>query len=111
MLVDPVMKRAELIFRRLQRQRRAKLRLTAGTLEKDHQIARHRQRRGSTEILLHQRQRQTDPGAHARRSPDRALRKLSRPARPSPPPGANKAAFLLRPRPYHWRMRTPEAAP
>ncbi len=73
MPVDPVMQRAELVVRRLQGQGSAELRLSAGTLEKDDQVAGDGERHGAAEVFFHQRQRQIDPGRHPGRGPDRTV--------------------------------------
>lgn len=62
MAVDPVMKRSEFILCRLQRRGGAELRLSSGTLEKNHQVAGYRERHGTAKVFFHERQRQIDPG-------------------------------------------------
>ena len=73
MAVDPVVERPEFVLRRLQGQGFAELRLSAGTLEEDHEVARHGERDGTAEILFHERQRQIDAGRDPRRGPDRTV--------------------------------------
>src|SRR5215469_5087403 len=64
------MQRSESVLCCLQSQRGAELCLSTGTLQKDDQIACHSERRGTAEVLFHERERQVDSGCHARRSPD-----------------------------------------
>src|SRR5262249_54959970 len=68
---DPVVKRSELVFGRLKRQKLAELRLPARSLEEHHQIACHRQRRRAAKVLLDQSQGEVDPGGDTCRSPNR----------------------------------------
>lgn len=74
----PVMQRLEPVSGRLQRQRRAELRLPAGALEEDDEVARDRQRRRPAEIRLDEGQREVDAGGHPRGGPDRAVAQKNR---------------------------------
>jgi len=64
MLRYPIMKHAEAILRHLQRQSGAELRLSARSLEEDHEVARNRERNTSPQILFNKGQRKIDPGGH-----------------------------------------------
>ena len=66
MLRYPIMKHAEAILRHLQRQSGAELRLSARSLEEDHEVPRNRERNTASQILLNEGQRQIDPGGHPR---------------------------------------------
>ena len=58
------MERPEFVLCRLQGQGFAELRLSAGTLEEDNEVARHGERHGAAQVFLHERQRQVDPRRH-----------------------------------------------
>ena len=53
----------------LERQGSAVLRLSARTLEEDHQLARHRQRHGAAKVVFDQSESEVDAGGHAGRGP------------------------------------------
>ena len=64
MLRYPLMKHTETVLRHLQRQSRAELRLSARSLEEDHEVPRNRERNTASQILLNKGQRKIDPGGH-----------------------------------------------
>ena len=57
----------------MQGQGGAELRLPAGTLEEDDQIARHGERHRAAQVLFHERERQIDAGRHPGRGPNRTV--------------------------------------
>jgi hypothetical protein len=73
MVVDPVMERAEFVLSGLKGQRSTELRVSAGTLAENNQVAGYGERHRTTEVLLYERQRQIDPGRHSGRGPDRTV--------------------------------------
>ena len=54
-------------------ERRAELRLAAGTAQEEHEVARDRERRLPVEVPLDERQREVHAGGHAGRRPDIAV--------------------------------------
>ena len=73
MVVDPIMERAEFVACCLQGQGRAELRLSAGALEENDEVAGHGERHRTAEILFHERQGEIDPGCDAGRGPHRTV--------------------------------------
>ena len=72
-LAHPGVQGAEGVVALLQLQRRAELRLAAGALEKNHQLARHGERDRAPEVFLDQSEREIDTRGDARRGPDVAV--------------------------------------